>query len=67
MSSLPAAPEVPAVTIPPGLLPRDGRFGSGPSKVRPEQVAANAEAGSWTPTSDDLAALDAVLSARTAA
>jgi phosphoserine aminotransferase len=26
------------ITIPAGLLPRDGRFGSGPSKVRPEQV-----------------------------
>ncbi len=38
-------PAVPAVTIPPGLLPRDGRFGSGPSKVRPEQVAALAAAG----------------------
>ncbi|WP_159810018.1 phosphoserine transaminase [Cellulomonas citrea] len=28
------------MTIPADLLPRDGRFGSGPSKVRPEQVAA---------------------------
>ncbi len=27
-----------AVTIPQDLLPSDGRFGSGPSKVRPEQV-----------------------------
>ena len=27
------------ITLPPSLLPRDGRFGSGPSKVRPEQVA----------------------------
>jgi phosphoserine aminotransferase len=27
------------VKIPAGLLPRDGRFGSGPSKVRPAQVA----------------------------
>jgi phosphoserine aminotransferase len=26
--------------IPPSLLPADGRFGSGPSKVRPAQVAA---------------------------
>ena len=25
--------------LPAELLPRDGRFGSGPSKVRPEQVA----------------------------
>ena len=29
-----------AITIPADLLPDDGRFGSGPSKVRPEQVAA---------------------------
>jgi aryl-alcohol dehydrogenase-like predicted oxidoreductase len=29
--------------------------------TRPEQVVANAEAGSWTPTSDDLAALEEVL------
>ena len=28
------------VVIPPGLLPADGRFGCGPSKVRGEQVAA---------------------------
>src|ERR1019366_3402276 len=28
------------LTIPSHLLPCDGRFGSGPSKVRPEQVAA---------------------------
>lgn len=27
-----------AITIPAELLPQDGRFGSGPSKVRPEQV-----------------------------
>lgn len=33
------------VTIPSNLLPRDGRFGAGPSKVRPEQVQALAEAG----------------------
>ena len=31
-----AAPATP--TIPADLLPKDGRFGSGPSKVRPEQV-----------------------------
>ncbi|WP_432542213.1 phosphoserine transaminase [Kineococcus sp. SYSU DK002] len=31
--------------IPTHLLPADGRFGSGPSKVRPEQVAALAAAG----------------------
>jgi phosphoserine aminotransferase len=28
------------IVIPPELRPRDGRFGSGPSKVRPEAVAA---------------------------
>jgi len=27
-----------ALTIPADLLPKDGRFGSGPSKIRPEQV-----------------------------
>ena len=32
-------------TIPTDLLPADGRFGCGPSKVRPEAVAALAEAG----------------------
>ena len=32
--------ETPQITIPADLLPRDGRFGAGPSKVRPEQVAA---------------------------
>jgi phosphoserine aminotransferase len=37
---------VPDIVIPPHLLPADGRFGCGPSKVRPEQLAhlqANAE------------------------
>ncbi len=33
----------PSLKIPPNLLPRDGRFGSGPSKVRAEQVAALAQ------------------------
>jgi phosphoserine aminotransferase len=33
------------ILIPAGLRPADGRFGSGPSKVRPEQVAALAGAG----------------------
>jgi phosphoserine aminotransferase len=32
------------IEIPASLKPSDGRFGSGPSKVRPEQVAALAEA-----------------------
>jgi len=34
------------LTIPADLLPSDGRFGCGPSKVRPEQVAALAAVGS---------------------
>ncbi|MEG0029258.1 MAG: phosphoserine transaminase, partial [Aurantimicrobium sp.] len=33
------------ITIPRELLPVDGRFGCGPSKVRPEQVAALAGIG----------------------
>ncbi|HEX6677671.1 MAG TPA: phosphoserine transaminase [Actinomycetes bacterium] len=33
-----------AITLPTGLRPRDGRFGSGPSKVRQEAVAALADA-----------------------
>lgn len=38
-----AAPS--ALTIPAGLRPVDGRFGCGPSKVRPAQLAALAAAG----------------------
>ena len=34
-----------AITIPADLLPADGRFGSGPSKVRPEQVEFLASLG----------------------
>jgi phosphoserine aminotransferase len=34
-----------SLRIPDDLLPRDGRFGSGPSKVRPEQAQAVADAG----------------------
>ena len=37
-------PTVPDIRIPADLLPGDGRFGSGPSKVRPDAVAALAEA-----------------------
>ncbi len=33
------------LTIPADLKPRDGRFGSGPSKVRPAQLAALSEVG----------------------
>jgi phosphoserine aminotransferase len=35
----------PDITIPADLLPRDGRFGSGPSKVRPEALVALADTG----------------------
>jgi phosphoserine aminotransferase len=35
----------PDISIPVELLPRDGRFGSGPSKVRPEAVEALAGTG----------------------
>jgi phosphoserine aminotransferase len=37
--------------IPAGLLPKDGRFGSGPSKVRPEQLSAIAAAADVIGTS----------------
>src|SRR5687768_2929634 len=44
--------DIPHITIPPELLPADGRFGSGPSKVRPEAVAALAQvAGTYLGTS----------------
>jgi phosphoserine aminotransferase len=36
-------PETPDIAIPAELLPSDGRFGCGPSKVRPEQIAALSE------------------------
>ena len=38
------ASDKPQITIPANLLPADGRFGSGPSKVRPENVEALAAA-----------------------
>ncbi|MDA0566645.1 phosphoserine transaminase [Streptomonospora sp. S1-112] len=34
------------IQIPANLLPADGRFGCGPSKVRPEQLASLAQSGS---------------------
>jgi len=37
--------EPPDIRIPADLKPRDGRFGSGPSKVRPEALAALAATG----------------------
>jgi len=44
--------ETPDILIPAELLPFDGRFGCGPSKVRPEAVVALAELGStWLGTS----------------
>ena len=43
---------LPDIKIPVDLLPSDGRFGCGPSKVRPEAVAAlAAEAGDYLGTS----------------
>jgi len=33
------------IVIPPGMKPADGRFGCGPSKVRPEQLTALAASG----------------------
>jgi len=40
-----AVADAPDITIPADLLPADGRFGSGPSKVRPAAVEALAQAG----------------------
>ncbi len=40
------ASATPDIRIPDTLKPSDGRFGSGPSKVRPEQLAALAATGS---------------------
>ncbi len=45
-----SSPDIPK--IPADLLPRDGRFGSGPSKIRPEQIAAlSADASTYLGTS----------------
>ena len=38
-------PPTPEITIPDDLLPADGRFCSGPSKVRPEALVALADSG----------------------
>jgi phosphoserine aminotransferase len=35
---VPPTADIPDIQIPSNLLPKDGRFGAGPSKVRPEQV-----------------------------
>jgi phosphoserine aminotransferase len=40
-----SAPQNDPVTIPAELKPADGRFGAGPSKVRPEALAAHASEG----------------------
>lgn len=37
--------ETATLTIPAELLPKDGRFGAGPSKVRPQQIEALSSAG----------------------
>ena len=43
---------LPAITIPADLLPADGRFGCGPSKIRPEAVnALNAVSSTYLGTS----------------
>ena len=39
------------ITIPQDLLPADGRFGAGPSKVRPEQLSALQDAAGLLGTS----------------
>ena len=47
LTHVPSAPDTTNtsdIRIPDGLKPSDGRFGSGPSKVRPEQVEALAQA-----------------------
>ena len=44
VTSAPDTTAVPDIRIPDSLKPGDGRFGCGPSKVRPEQVAALAAA-----------------------
>ena len=40
----PMGTDIPQITIPANLIPTDGRFGCGPSKVRPEAVEALAKA-----------------------
>jgi phosphoserine aminotransferase len=56
----PPAPN--AIQIPADLLPADGRFGCGPSKVRPAAVAALAErASDWMGTSHRQAPVKAVV------
>jgi phosphoserine aminotransferase len=55
-------PGAPELTIPASLLPRDGRFGSGPSKVRGAQVGAlAADAPTYLGTSHRQAPVRAVV------
>ncbi|HVE64717.1 MAG TPA: phosphoserine transaminase [Mycobacteriales bacterium] len=52
----------PTIVLPADLLPLDGRFGCGPSKVRPEAVAAlSAVAGSYLGTSHRQAGVRSVV------
>jgi phosphoserine aminotransferase len=56
------APELPQIELPPELRPSDGRFGSGPSKVRQEAVAALAAAApTYLGTSHRQAAVKSVV------
>jgi phosphoserine aminotransferase len=55
--------DVPDIRIPADLLPADGRFGCGPSKVRPEALATLAEVGvTWMGTSHRQRPVKAVVS-----
>ena len=49
---IPYVTDTPDITIPANLLPADGRFGAGPSKVRPDAIEALSKAaGSYLGTS----------------
>ncbi len=51
VTSAPDSPTVPDIRIPESLKPGDGRFGCGPSKIRPEQVAALTASSTYLGTS----------------
>ena len=56
------SPDIPTIELPPDLRPSDGRFGSGPSKVRPEAVSALAAcAGTYLGTSHRQAGVRSVV------
>jgi phosphoserine aminotransferase len=56
------SPPLPAIRIPADLLPADGRFGSGPSKVRLAAVEALAQSGgTWLGTSHRQAPVKSVV------